>query len=116
MIRFDDVSFAYDDEAPVVLDRVDLTVPEGDLALVIGPTGSGKSTLLGAIPGLVPRFSGGVLAGTVTVDGVATSTAAPATWPRSSATFPNGWTTASSPTWSKTSWHGRWSSSAWPPT
>ncbi|MBK9296668.1 MAG: ATP-binding cassette domain-containing protein [Candidatus Microthrix sp.] len=77
MIRFDDVSFAYDDEAPVVLDRVDLTVPEGDLALVIGPTGSGKSTLLGAIPGLVPRFSGGVLAGTVTVDGVATSTAAP---------------------------------------
>ncbi len=46
MIRFDDVSFAYDDEAPVVLGRVDLTVPEGDLALVIGPTGSGKSTLL----------------------------------------------------------------------
>ena len=77
MICFDDVSFAYATDTPVVLDHVNLTVPEGDLALVIGPTGSGKSTLLGAICGLVPRFSGGVLAGSVTVDGIATSSAPP---------------------------------------
>ena len=77
MICFDDVSFAYATDTPVVLDHVNLTVPEGDLALVIGPTSSGKSTLLGAICGLVPRFSGGVLAGSVTVDGIATSSAPP---------------------------------------
>ena len=77
MIRFDDVSFTYAADAPVVLDHVDLTIPEGDLALVIGPTGSGKSTLLGAICGLVPRFTGGVLAGTVAVDNVTTSNTQP---------------------------------------
>ena len=36
---------------------------------MVGETGTGKSTLLRAINGLVPHFSGGVLAGTVTVDG-----------------------------------------------
>lgn len=77
MIRFDDVSFAYEPGGSAVLDHVSIAIPEGDLALVIGPTGSGKSTLLGAIPGLVPRFSGGVLAGSVTVDGTPTSTTPP---------------------------------------
>ena len=37
--------------------------------MVVGETGTGKSTLLRAINGLVPHFSGGTLAGTVTVDG-----------------------------------------------
>jgi energy-coupling factor transport system ATP-binding protein len=37
--------------------------------VVVGETGTGKSTLLRAMNGLVPHFSGGVLAGTVTVDG-----------------------------------------------
>ncbi|MEZ5380817.1 MAG: ATP-binding cassette domain-containing protein [Microthrixaceae bacterium] len=73
MIRLDDVSFAYEPGGRAVLDRVNLAIPEGDLALVIGPTGSGKSTLLGAVCGLVPRFSGGVLAGTVSVDGCDTA-------------------------------------------
>nr|WP_283251026.1 ABC transporter ATP-binding protein [Rhabdothermincola salaria] len=48
---------------------VSFEVPEGELCLVIGPTGSGKSTLLRAVNGLVPRFSGGLLTGTVTVAG-----------------------------------------------
>ena len=36
---------------------------------MVGETGTGKSTLLRAINGLVPHFTGGTLAGTVTVDG-----------------------------------------------
>ena len=36
---------------------------------MVGETGTGKSTFLRAINGLVPHFSGGTLAGTVTVDG-----------------------------------------------
>ena len=53
-----------------VLDRVDLTLEEAELLLVSGPTGSGKSTLLGVVAGLVPRFTGGTLAGELLFDGV----------------------------------------------
>ncbi len=44
---------------------------------MIGATGAGKSTLLGAINGLVPHFTGGTLAGRVTVDGRDTATNPP---------------------------------------
>ncbi|MGZ4444781.1 MAG: ABC transporter ATP-binding protein [Nocardioidaceae bacterium] len=68
MIRFDRVSVTFDGGPPVLRD-VSLTVPEGELALVVGRTGSGKSTLLRSINGLVPHFSGGTLSGRVLVDG-----------------------------------------------
>ena len=69
MIRFENVSVTFvDTEAPVLRD-VDLTIPEGELCLVVGRTGSGKTTLLRAINGLVPHFSGGTLTGRVVVDG-----------------------------------------------
>ena len=61
------VTFA-DAPAPV-LSGVDLTIPEGELVLVVGRTGSGKTTLLRALNGLVPHFSGGTLHGRVVVDG-----------------------------------------------
>ncbi|QEU89869.1 ABC transporter ATP-binding protein [Streptomyces kanamyceticus] len=69
MITFDQVTVAYDDTTEPVLRDVDLTVEEGELCLVVGPTGVGKSTLLGTVNGLVPHFTGGTLYGTVTVDG-----------------------------------------------
>ncbi|MDX6231602.1 MAG: energy-coupling factor transport system ATP-binding protein [Nocardioidaceae bacterium] len=69
MIRFEDVSVRYPGGDKPVLSRVDLTVPEGELCLVIGRTGSGKSTLLRAVNGLVPHFTGGLLSGRVTVAG-----------------------------------------------
>ncbi len=69
MITFDKVGLTYAEaDAPVLAD-VELTIPEGELCLVIGRTGSGKSTLLRAINGLVPHFSGGTLSGRVIVDG-----------------------------------------------
>ena len=49
------------------LTGVDLAVDEGELCLVVGRTGSGKSTLLRAVNGLVPRFTGGLLTGSVSV-------------------------------------------------
>ncbi|CAN5682876.1 ABC transporter ATP-binding protein [soil metagenome] len=67
MIELRGVGFAYD-ETPV-LDDVDLTIDDGELIVVSGPTGVGKSTLLGVVTGLVPRFSGGVLTGDVLLDG-----------------------------------------------
>ena len=73
MIRFEHVTITYPDaESPTLVD-VSFEVPEGELCLVVGVTGSGKSTLLRAVNGLVPRFSGGVLAGSVTIDGHSTA-------------------------------------------
>ncbi|MEU6061179.1 ATP-binding cassette domain-containing protein [Streptomyces sp. NPDC047097] len=69
MIVFEQVSVVYDGATEPVLQGVDLTVEEGELALVVGHTGVGKSTLLGAVNGLVPHFTGGTLYGRVTVDG-----------------------------------------------
>lgn len=72
MIDFADVTVTYSGATAPVLRDVTLHVPEGELCLVIGSTGSGKSTLLGAVNGLVPHFTGGRLAGTVTVAGRST--------------------------------------------
>ncbi|MDH6574959.1 ABC transporter ATP-binding protein [Kitasatospora sp. MAP5-34] len=69
MITFEQVSVHYHDAAEPTLRGVDLTVPEGELCLLVGPSGSGKSTLLGTVSGLVPHFTGGVLHGRVTVGG-----------------------------------------------
>lgn len=77
MIRFEDVSFRYRDDAPLILQGVDLDIGEGELCLVAGTTGAGKSTLLRAINGLVPHFTGGILSGRVTVAGRDTRTHPP---------------------------------------
>jgi energy-coupling factor transport system ATP-binding protein len=69
MIVFERVTVTYPDAQAPVLRDVNLTVDEGELALVVGRTGVGKTTLLGAVNGLVPHFSGGTLAGRVVVDG-----------------------------------------------
>ena len=72
MIRFEDVTITYPGQRTPVLENVDLTIPEGELVLVVGRTGSGKTTLLRAINGLVPHFTGGTLRGRVTIDGHST--------------------------------------------
>ena len=73
MIEFDQVSFRYSPDGPMVLTDVDITIAEGEFVLVVGSTGCGKSTLLGSINGLVPHFTGGYLSGEVRIDGRATS-------------------------------------------
>jgi energy-coupling factor transport system ATP-binding protein len=77
VIRFEQVSVTYPDARAPVLRGVDLHLPEGELCLVVGRTGAGKSTLLAAVNGLVPHFTGGRLAGRVTVDGRDTRTHPP---------------------------------------
>ncbi|MFB6712838.1 MULTISPECIES: ABC transporter ATP-binding protein [unclassified Streptomyces] len=77
MIRFEHVSVRYEGTGHPTLSGVDLTVPEGELVLIVGPSGVGKSTLLGAVSGLVPHFTGGTLSGRVTVDGRDTRTHKP---------------------------------------
>ncbi|MFF3543343.1 ABC transporter ATP-binding protein [Streptomyces platensis] len=77
MIRFEQVSVTYGDASAPAVQGVDLTVPEGELCLLVGPSGVGKSTVLNAVCGLVPHFTGGTLHGRVTVDGRDTRTHKP---------------------------------------
>ncbi len=77
MIRFEQVSVTYGDATEPAVRDVDLTVPEGELCLLVGPSGVGKSTVLNAVCGLVPHFTGGTLHGRVTVDGRDTRTHRP---------------------------------------
>ncbi|MFJ7899150.1 ABC transporter ATP-binding protein [Streptomyces sp. NPDC096198] len=69
MIRFEHVSVTYDGATEPAVRDIDFEVPEGELALLVGPSGVGKSTVLGAVNGLVPHFTGGTLRGRVTVAG-----------------------------------------------
>ncbi|MER7407315.1 ABC transporter ATP-binding protein [Streptomyces sp. NPDC000070] len=64
-VRFENVSFGYDDKGGPVLDGIHLTVPAGGSLAIVGPTGAGKSTL----GYLVPRLYD-VTGGRVTLDGV----------------------------------------------
>lgn len=63
-VVFEDVSFGYDPQRPV-LEDVDLAIAAGRTVALIGPTGSGKTTLAT----LVPRFYD-TTRGRVLVDGV----------------------------------------------
>ena len=63
LIQFEDVTFGYDPERPV-LEGVDLAIAPGRNVAIIGHTGSGKTTLTA----LVPRFYD-VSAGRLLVDG-----------------------------------------------
>ncbi len=61
-VRFDRVTFAYEDEP--VLESFDLDVEPGTVVALVGASGSGKSTLVN----LLPRFYD-VQAGAITIDG-----------------------------------------------
>ena len=77
MIKFSHVSLIYPNSTTTVLEDLNLTIAEGEMVLVIGPTGSGKSSLLRLINGLVPHHTGGILAGDVSVNGLSTQMTKP---------------------------------------
>jgi len=73
VIVFDGVSVTYDGADAPVLRDIDISIDEGELCVVVGPTGCGKTTLLRTVNGLVPHFTGGTVEGRVVVDGRATA-------------------------------------------
>jgi len=68
-IRFENVTFAYDEARPV-LDNIDLVVPAGRAVALVGISGAGKSTLLNLIPRLYDARFGRVLVDGQDVRGV----------------------------------------------
>jgi len=63
-IEFDHVSFAYEENHPILKD-VSFRVKKGQTVAILGPTGSGKSTLVSLLPRLYDYQSG-----SITIDGM----------------------------------------------
>jgi ATP-binding cassette subfamily C protein LapB len=74
-IVFNNVSFAYHEEAPEVLRDVTLTIGTGERIAIIGGNGSGKSTMLNLISALRHPTRGRVL-----IDDLASSDVEPVAW------------------------------------
>ena len=52
-LRLEGIDFSYEEnEADLILDGIDLSVPSGQFVTLLGASGSGKSTLLRLIAGL----------------------------------------------------------------
>ncbi len=64
-IKFEKVSFKYDNETQTVLNKISFTIQKGNITALVGSSGAGKSTLAD----LIPRFYD-TTSGTITIDGV----------------------------------------------
>lgn len=60
-IKFENVSFRYNENLPDVLKNINIEIPSGSTAAFIGHTGSGKSTLINLIPRLYDITEGKIL-------------------------------------------------------
>ncbi|OZG27212.1 multidrug ABC transporter ATP-binding protein [Williamsia sp. 1138] len=68
LITFDDVSFRYSPDRPLI-EQLSLVAKPGHMVAIVGPTGAGKTTLVN----LIMRFYD-LDSGTISLDGVDTST------------------------------------------
>jgi len=64
-IRFENVSFRYSPDSPLVLRNIDFEVRPGEVVAIVGRSGAGKSTLVDLIPRFYDPTSGRVL-----IDGI----------------------------------------------
>ncbi|MBE0684868.1 MAG: ABC transporter ATP-binding protein [Anaerolineaceae bacterium] len=64
-IDFEHVTFRYQQDTPIVLDDISLTIPPRKMVAIVGPTGAGKTT----VANLVARFYD-VTEGAVLLDGI----------------------------------------------
>ena len=70
IVEFRKVTFTYPQTTKPTLKNINITIEEGTVVGLIGPTGSGKSTLIRALVGIVPRITGGLLEGDIIVNGL----------------------------------------------
>ncbi|MBK1875591.1 ABC transporter ATP-binding protein [Pelagicoccus mobilis] len=65
-VKFQDVSFSYQEDGPPTLSHINLTISKGESVAFVGPSGSGKSTLVNLLLGLYAPTRGEIL-----IDGTA---------------------------------------------
>ncbi len=61
ILSFKDVSFAYDENAPMVLNNVSFAIRKGEMSAIVGKNGAGKSTLCKLICGFIKPISGQIM-------------------------------------------------------
>jgi energy-coupling factor transport system ATP-binding protein len=69
MLELRGATYRYPGFARSVLQDIDLTVGDGEIVGLVGPNEAGKSTLCLVASGLAPASIGGVLSGSLTIDG-----------------------------------------------
>ncbi len=77
IVRIENLGYAYPpvipgEQAPWVLNGVDLEIEQGEFLSIMGLTGAGKTTLCLALNGIVPQSTGGKIRGAVWVGDVNT--------------------------------------------
>jgi len=65
-----DLTFTYVGIEEPAMQNVNLSVEQGEFAILTGPSGCGKTTLCRCLNGLIPNFYSGNLQGELIVDGV----------------------------------------------
>lgn len=81
-VRFENVSYGYDPQRPVV-QNVSFAIPPGETWALVGPTGAGKTTLVNLLPRFFDPDQGRVL-----IDGVEPREMSPADLARMAAVVP----------------------------
>ena len=60
-LTLEDISFSYSEEQAPILNKVNLTLKQGDSIAITGPSGAGKTTLMKIMLGLLQPSSGRIL-------------------------------------------------------
>ena len=68
MIKFENVSFTYENSDKKALEDISFEINKGELVLITGASGSGKSTIYKCINGLIPHIYDGELLGNIFID------------------------------------------------
>ncbi len=72
IVKIENLSYSYPYSETAALDHINLSIKEGEIAVLTGPTGSGKTTLCFTLNGVIPHIMGGKLEGKVLVNGMNT--------------------------------------------
>lgn len=71
-VEFQHFSYAYP-SSDVVLNDINVTIPQGSFSVITGPSGAGKTSMALAVAGVVPHYFGGRQGGNVQVGGTNSS-------------------------------------------
>ncbi len=70
MLEIKDLSFRYTDGEEDIFSSLSLSVNKGEIVLILAPPGSGKTTLARILTGGAPKYTGGDISGSITINGI----------------------------------------------